>query len=106
MRRYQCFENNRILPWIGTLGCEMVDLDSMVLLTRAREAMGPSQVLAGNVDPVKVLRNGTPESIAAAIAECHRQAGAAYIVGAGCEVPRDTPPENLRALGDYARSVA
>ena len=34
-------------------------------------------VLAGNLDPVKTLRNGTPQSVTAAIAECHRQAGAA-----------------------------
>jgi len=106
VRLHICGNTKAILPWIGTLGCEMVDLDWMVPLSRAREAMGPNQVLAGNVDPVKVLRNGTPESVAAAIAECHRQAGPAYIVGAGCEVPRDTPAENLRALRDYARSVA
>ena len=51
-----------------------------------------------------MLRNGTPESVTAAIAECHAQAGAPYIVGAGCEVVRDTPADNMRALGDYARS--
>ena len=27
-----------------------------------------------------------------------------YIVGAGCEVPRDTPEANVRAMPDYARS--
>jgi len=53
---------------------------------------------------VKTLRNGRPESITAAIAECHRQAGPRYIVGAGCEVPRDTPEVNVRALTTYARS--
>ena len=31
------------------------------------------------------------------------QAGGRYIVGAGCEVPRDAPPDNLRALVQYAR---
>jgi len=106
VRLHICGNTKQILPWMGTLGCDMVDLDSMVPMVRAREAMGPNQVLAGNLDPVQVLRNGTPESIAAAIAECHRQAGAAYIVGAGCEVPRDTPAKNLRALHDYARSTA
>jgi len=51
-----------------------------------------------------VLRNGTPEDVHAAVAECHRQAGRRYIVGAGCEVVRDTPLENLRALCAYAKS--
>ena len=64
----------------------------------------PKAVLAGNLDPVKTLRNGTPEAITAAIAECHRQAGPRYIVAAGCEVPRDTPEANVLALTEYARS--
>ena len=33
-----------------------------------------------------------------------RDAGAPFIVGAGCEVPRDTPPDNLRALCAYAHT--
>ena len=46
------------------------------------------------------------ERVAAEVAECHRQAGRRFIVGAGCEVPRDTPIENLRALCAYALSQA
>jgi len=106
VRLHICGNTKQILPWMGTLSCDVVDLDWMVPMLRAREAMGPNQVLAGNLDPVKMLRNGTPESVAAAAADCHRQAGARYIVAAGCEVPRDTPVENLRALHDYARSTA
>ena len=44
-------------------------------------------------------------AIIAAIAKCHREAVSSYIVGAGCEVPRDTPSENVQALRDYARST-
>ncbi|MDR0336817.1 MAG: hypothetical protein LBI18_06985 [Planctomycetaceae bacterium] len=39
------------------------------------------------------------------MAECFRQAGKNYIVGAGCEVPRDTPHENLQAMHDFARQT-
>jgi len=70
----------------------MVYLDYFVPIAEAREKVGPDQVLLGNIDPVRVLREGSPESVSAAIAECHRQAGPRYIAGAGCEVPRDTPP--------------
>jgi uroporphyrinogen-III decarboxylase len=42
--------------------------------------------------------------VTAAIAQCHRDAGSAFIVGAGCEVPRDTPLDNLRALCAYAQT--
>lgn len=65
--------------------------------------MGPQQVLLGNLDPVRVLRDGTAESVCDAVAECHRQAGSRYVVGAGCEIPRDTPKANVRALVTYAR---
>jgi len=104
VRLHICGNISRILAGVGRLGCDIVDLDYMVSVAHAREQMGPKQVLLGNIDPVAVLRNGAPESITEAIAECHRQAGGRYIVGAGCEVPRDTPEENLLALRDYARS--
>jgi uroporphyrinogen-III decarboxylase len=67
--------------------------------------MGPAHVLAGNLDPVRDLRNGSPDSVGAALAECHRQAGPRYIVAAGCEVPRDTPAANIRAMAEYAAST-
>jgi MtaA/CmuA family methyltransferase len=104
VRLHICGNTRPILEGMGKLGCEIVDLDWMAPLDEARAAMGPDQVLLGNLDPVAVLRNGTPEDVHAAVAECHRQAGPRYIVGAGCEVVRDTPLENLRALCAYARS--
>jgi len=104
VRLHICGNTRRILEGMGRLGCEIVDLDFMVPLSEARAKMGSSQVLLGNLDPVRAVRGGTPESIAAALAECHRAAGPRYIVGAGCEVPRDTPPENVRAFAAYARA--
>jgi len=104
VRLHICGNTTAILPWLGRLGCEIIDLDWMVSLERARAAMGPAQVLAGNVDPVAVMRRGTPELVTAAIKECHRQAGLRYIVAAGCEVPRGTPEANMLTLRDYARS--
>jgi len=104
VRLHICGNTRRILEDIGRLGCDMVDIDSAVPLSTAREKMGPGQVLVGNLDLVRDLRNGSPESIQAALSECHRQAGARYVVAAGCEVPRDTPPANIRAVADYASS--
>jgi len=103
VRLHICGKTRRLFPGMGKLGAEIVDLDWLGPLDEARRVMGSLQVLLGNIDPVEVLRNGTPESVTAAIGECHRQAGSRYIVGAGCEVVRDTPEENMRALCDYAR---
>ena len=104
VRLHICGNTKAIVDGMGRLGCEIVDLDYFTPVDAARAAMGPRQVLLGNIDPVRSLRNGTPESVTADIAECHRQAGAHYIVGAGCEIPRDTKPENVLALTEYART--
>ena len=104
VRLHICGNTRKILRGMGQTGSEIVDLDSMVPIAEARAAMGPHQVLLGNIDPVRVLRDGSPDSIKAALAECHRQAGAGYVVGAGCEVPRGTPRENVLAMTHYART--
>jgi MtaA/CmuA family methyltransferase len=102
-RLHICGNTRRILAGMGRLHCSIVELDSLSPVSEGREKMGPEQVLLGNIDPVRVLKDGTPESVYEAVGECHRQAGERFIVGAGCEVPRETPPANLRAMVRYAR---
>jgi MtaA/CmuA family methyltransferase len=102
VRLHICGNTRKILEGMGKLGCDIVDLDSLAPIQEARAKMGPGQVLLGNLNPVTELRNSTPEAITAAIAECHRQARPAFIVGAGCEIPRDTPLPNVHALCQYA----
>lgn len=106
VRLHICGNTRRLLGGMGRLGCEIVDLDFPAPVDEGRREMGPAQVLLGNINPVKVLRDGSPESVTEAIRACHAAAGARYIVGAGCEVCRDTPLENLEALRDYALSHA
>jgi MtaA/CmuA family methyltransferase len=105
VRLHICGNTRRILEAIGKLDCDIVDIDSSVPVREAREKMGPQPILLGGIDPVRVLQNGTPQQIVEAVAECHRQAGTRFIVGAGCEVPPDTPPANLHALARYAQEA-
>ncbi len=106
VRLHICGNTRKIVKWMGKLGCAIVDLDSLCPLTEARAQSAPDQVLLGNLNPVSILKNGTPELVTSAVAECHRDAGNRFIVGAGCEIPRDTPPENVRALCEYAQTHA
>ena len=64
----------------------------------------PEEVLLGNVATVDVLRNGSVQDVIDTVTKCSQDAGDLYIVGAGCEVPRDTPEENMLALLEFARS--
>jgi MtaA/CmuA family methyltransferase len=106
VRLHICGNTKKLLRGMGQTGAEIVDLDYLSPVADGRREMGPRQVLLGNIEPVGVLRNGTPAIVRDAIAACHRQAGPNYIVGAGCEVCRDTPEANLRALCEYAIATA
>lgn len=103
VRLHICGNTRFALEGMGRLGCDIVDLDYPSPLAEGRAKMGPGQVLLGNLNPVELLLNGTPESVHAAVTACHRDAGDRYIVGAGCEIPKGSPVENVRALAEYAR---
>lgn len=103
VRLHICGNTRKILAGMGQTGCDVVDLDYPSPVSEARAAMGPGQVLLGNIDPVRVLRDTTPEGVTAALEECYAAAAPRYVVGAGCEIPRGTPEANVRAMADFAR---
>lgn len=106
VRLHICGNTRRILGGIGELGCDLVDVDFPVPLEQARSQMGPLQTLTGNLDPVRDLRSGSPESITQSLEALRQKAGARWIVAAGCEVVRDTPHDNLRAMTKFAQTHA
>lgn len=106
VRLHICGNTRFALSGMGSLQAEIVDLDFPAPLAEARQKMGAQQVLLGNLNPVAILRNGTRAGVWDAVQACHSQAGSRYIVGAGCEIPRDTAPDNVRALFDYASAFA
>jgi len=105
VRLHICGNITPLLDMIVTVEADLVDLDSMVSVKEAREKLGPGRCLAGNINPVADLRNGTPLSVEKCLDSCFRDAGeAAYAVAAGCEVPRDTPAQNLLAMARFAQA--
>jgi MtaA/CmuA family methyltransferase len=102
VRLHICGNIRKSLAKVGQLGADIVDIDFPVPMEDARREMGPQQVLLGNIDPVRVIKEGTPEGVRSALAACHKAAGPRYILGAGCEVPRGTPEANFLAMHEYA----
>jgi MtaA/CmuA family methyltransferase len=102
VRLHICGNIGDLVENIGKLGADIVDVDSMVTMKHAREKTGKDQILLGNINPVTVLKNGTPELIFAELKKCHDEAGPKYIIGAGCEIPRGTPDENVKAFAEFA----
>jgi MtaA/CmuA family methyltransferase len=105
VRMHICGNTRHLLKGMARLNWDFADIDYPVPLSLARQDLGPDRVIAANLDPVRDVRDGTPDSIRAALGECHQVAGSRFIVAAGCEIPRDTPLENLRAMTAFARST-
>jgi MtaA/CmuA family methyltransferase len=103
IRSHMCGQTGPLLPLMGELPVDIYELDYPVDLVQARRILGPGRVILGNVSTVGVLLTGTPEEVYESAASCHGAAGSRHIVGSGCEVAPATPPENLRALVEYAR---
>jgi MtaA/CmuA family methyltransferase len=98
VKLHNCGNTTHLLPGMASLGVDIVDVDHMVSLAKVRETLGPEVTITGNLDPVAMVRFGTPERIRDAVRRAYESAGNPYMVNAGCEIPPRTPPENLRAL--------
>lgn len=74
---------------------------------RLAEAYGRCVVFHGGIDTQNVLRAGTPEDVAAHVAEVARAfRGTGYVCAAAHNIQDDVPPENVVALFDTARALA
>jgi MtaA/CmuA family methyltransferase len=93
-----CGDITHLLPHIAELPIDILDLDHLVDPVVARKAIGNTIAIAGRVDPVHDILNGTPQAIRLAVLESYAKIGNPHLVMAGCEIPSGTPPENLKAL--------
>ncbi|HOV59515.1 MAG TPA: uroporphyrinogen decarboxylase family protein [Candidatus Hydrogenedentes bacterium] len=105
VRLHICGNTTPLLPYFRSLAADMIDLDSMVSMKVARDTLGPSQVLAGNIEPVKGLCDGSPDQIRQYMVDTVQACAPAYIMTAGCEVVRTTPNRNLHAMRDGGRAA-
>jgi len=99
-----CGDCRASLPGLAGSRFDVLSLDAPVDLARAREVVGHQIALMGNLDVRQLLPRGDSESVyhaaAALIAELGRAGG--FILSGGCELPAETPSENVRRLVEAA----
>ena len=108
VRLHICGRTEQLAPSVAELGADMIDIDAgndiavmrTCFATAASGSVGPA--IAGNLDPVRELKDGSPKAIEKRLAECRVDAGERFMVGAGCEVPRGTPKANLLTMRRFA----
>ncbi|HSO72888.1 MAG TPA: uroporphyrinogen decarboxylase family protein [Thermodesulfobacteriota bacterium] len=98
-----CGDTSALLRAMAQTGARVLSLDQCMDLKTAR--VGIEEVaLGGNVDPVKSLLLGSPQTVRENTWNCLRQAGTQrFILMSGCSVPPGTPEENLRVMIEAAR---
>ncbi len=101
-----CGNTTDKLESIAETGASCFSLDYKVNLATAKERVGGKIALAGNVDPVSVLNQKSPDEVRAAAQACIQAAGAGggFILTSGCDLPPTIPMDNLRAMLDAAQS--
>lgn len=93
-----CGNSSKTLDYISDYRADIVNIDYSVDINKACKIFNNKSCVKGNIDPVNVLLKGTPESIIIEAQKCLDAAEDKFILSPGCEVPRDTPYENLDAL--------
>jgi hypothetical protein len=95
----------------GTDGIDTLDPPPLgnVELADAKRRIGTRLFIKGNLDPVNIILNGTPEIVYRAALRCLEAGapGGGYILSSACSIPPHAPPENILMLYEarehYAR---
>jgi uroporphyrinogen decarboxylase len=100
-----CGNTTAIMADIATTGATMIEFDYKADMARCRAA-AQDVTLVGNVDPSGVMALGTSDQI---LAECRRAIEVLgkhgrFILSPGCTLPATTPPENVEAMMEAART--
>ena len=100
-----CGDSSKIWPEMADSGASVLSLDDQVDLAGARAAVGDRVALIGNITPTATMVLGTPADVRANAEECFAKGAGnpkGYILGLGCALPINTPPENVHALIEAA----
>ena len=95
-RLHICGRTTHLLTEMAQTGADIIDVDSMVPFELAAATVSPAAI-CGNINPVTVMLQGTPDDVVTGTLDCMTKGGTRFIGMAGCEVPDATPADNLRA---------
>ena len=97
-----CGKATPILPMMAHSGADVLELDHAVDIGEACRIVGPGIALWGNLDPIRVLAQGTPELVrqkaVSALQTVKAAAHPRFVLSSGCTLSVETPPENLNSL--------
>ena len=106
---HMCGKTDRIWKYLSQYQLNEVSLDNIVDLALAAEELGSQVPIAGNVDPVGIILNGSPDEIRQSVLACIQQGSKAakgYTLATGCDIPEMTAPEKIDSFMEAAREIS
>ncbi|MDR2774533.1 MAG: uroporphyrinogen decarboxylase family protein [Tannerella sp.] len=85
--------------------CDIIDVDWMVPLEKVASLYGDKVCVNGNYDPVAILLQGNVATVKNSVKQCAGIGGLKYTSSVGCEVPKNTPQENLLAVYEALEEI-
>ena len=95
-RLHMCGKTAHIHQDMARSGAQIIDVDWMNDLQKASESLDGLAV-CGNLDPVSIFLQGAPEDVYRGVFANAEAGRSRWISAGGCEIPDETPIENLRA---------
>lgn len=96
-----CGNTGPLLPLLAKTGVDIFDVDHVVDFEKAVEAFrGTKTAVNGNLDPVTEMMSATVEEVKAATQKRLDAADDNTLISGGCEIPRGTPDENMKAMDE------
>lgn len=87
-------------------GASCISLDHKTDIKKAKEILFGKICFAGNVDPVKIMLQGTVEDVEKTCREIIEIAGTdgGFVLMPGCDIPPTVPHENIKKFIEVARN--
>jgi uroporphyrinogen decarboxylase len=100
-----CGDTSHLVEKMCETGAEGLSLDSMVDFNKIVPQIIDDVVLIGNLDPVRILRDLSPDQVKQETQKFLEQTKGInnLILSSGCDLPQDTPIENIKAFIDVAK---
>lgn len=94
-----CGDLNPVLELVAKTGADIIDVDYMVDMERAARIFPKESCVCGNFNPVDVLYQGNEALIYSEVKRClAAEQWNPCMISPGCEIPKDTSPENVLAI--------
>jgi len=99
-----CGDTSDRLKYIRETGIDCFHFDSKIGCTNARELAGETLALMGGTSNMRIVKDGTPETITNDVEEKLRQG--IDVVGPECAVPLDAPYKNLKMIAELTKKLS